>query len=106
MGCSGHQSPGLFTHPTDKSVFHNKLSYWTDLAKLLERGELITVKGIKLVQLNPSSLFTGKLDGIFLADVLGGYDVFNGNLDAALSSGSQFPYVDPNSIQETRTDRS
>ena len=38
MGCSGHQSPGLFTHPSDKSLFHNKLSYWTDLAKLLEKG--------------------------------------------------------------------
>lgn len=38
MGCSGHQSPGLFTHPSDKSVFHNKLSYWTDTAKLLEKG--------------------------------------------------------------------
>jgi hypothetical protein len=35
----------------------------------------------------------GKLDGIFLADVWGGYDVFNGNLDAALASGAQFPCV-------------
>lgn len=70
MGCSGHQSPGLFSHPSDKSVFHNKLSYWTDLAKLLERG---------------------KLDGIFLADVLGGYDVYTGSLKPALSSGAQFP---------------
>lgn len=74
MGCSGHQSPGLFTVPEDKTVFHNKLSYWTDLAKLLERG---------------------KLDGVFLADVLGGYDVYGGNLDAALSSGAQFPIIDP-----------
>lgn len=39
MGCSGHQSPGLFTHPADKSVHHNKLSYWTDTAKLLEKGK-------------------------------------------------------------------
>lgn len=35
----------------------------------------------------------GKLDGIFLADVWGGYDVYNGSLDAALSSGAQFPWV-------------
>ncbi|UZJ56164.1 hypothetical protein CBS101457_005484 [Exobasidium rhododendri] len=74
MGCSGHQSPGLFSHPSDKSVFHNKLSYWTDLAKLLERG---------------------KFDGIFLADVWGGYDVYQGSLNAALASGSQFPVIDP-----------
>ncbi|PWN87492.1 Nitrilotriacetate monooxygenase component A/pristinamycin IIA synthase subunit A [Acaromyces ingoldii] len=74
MGCSGHQSPGLFSVPSDKSVFHNKLSYWTDTAKLAERG---------------------KLDGLFLADVWGGYDVYNKNLNAALSSGAQFPVIDP-----------
>ncbi|MCO5566221.1 hypothetical protein L7F22_019897 [Adiantum nelumboides] len=74
MGCSGHQSPGLFSLPEDKSVYHNKLSYWTDLAKLLEKG---------------------KLDGVFLADVWGGYDVYQGKLDPALSSGSQFPVIDP-----------
>lgn len=74
MGCSGHQSPGLYSLPEDKSVFHNKLSYWTDLAKLLEKG---------------------KLDGVFLADVLGGYDVYKGSLDPALSSGAQYPIIDP-----------
>lgn len=36
----------------------------------------------------------GKLDGVFLADVLGGYDVYKGSLDPALSSGAQYPYVD------------
>lgn len=48
MGCSGHQTPGCYADPADKSIFHNKLSYWTDTAKLLEAG---------------------KFDGIFLADV-------------------------------------
>ncbi|PWN52523.1 Nitrilotriacetate monooxygenase component A/pristinamycin IIA synthase subunit A [Violaceomyces palustris] len=74
MGCSGHQSPGLWTHPADRSKYHNKLSYWIDHAKLLE---------------------SGSFDGLFLADVLGGYDVYNKNLDAALRSGSQFPVIDP-----------
>ncbi|TKY86257.1 hypothetical protein EX895_005082 [Sporisorium graminicola] len=74
MGCSGHQSPGLWTHPADRSRHHNKLSYWIDHAKLLEAGHF---------------------DGLFLADVLGGYDVYAGNLDAALSSGAQFPVIDP-----------
>jgi alkanesulfonate monooxygenase SsuD/methylene tetrahydromethanopterin reductase-like flavin-dependent oxidoreductase (luciferase family) len=37
----------------------------------------------------------GKFDGLFLADVWGGYDVYNGNLDAALRSGAQFPVTDP-----------
>ncbi|EPQ28554.1 uncharacterized protein PFL1_03858 [Pseudozyma flocculosa PF-1] len=74
MGCSGHQSPGVWTHPADRSQYHNKLSYWTDHAKLLEKG---------------------RFDGLFLADVLGGYDVYNKNLDAALGSGAQFPVIDP-----------
>ncbi|KAJ1017948.1 hypothetical protein NDA13_006557 [Ustilago tritici] len=74
MGCSGHQSPGLWTHPADRSRHHNKLSYWIDHAKLLESGHF---------------------DGLFLADVLGGYDVYAGKLDAALSSGAQLPVIDP-----------
>ncbi|KAN0060503.1 hypothetical protein ACQY0O_007838 [Thecaphora frezii] len=74
MGCSGHQSPSLWTHPSDRSRHHNKLTYWTDHAKLLEKG---------------------RFDGLFLADVLGGYDVYNKNLDAALRSGAQFPVIDP-----------
>lgn len=74
MACSGHQSPGLFTHPNDKSHLHNKLTYWTDLAKLLERG---------------------KFDGIFQADVLGIYDKYGGSPRAALSSGAQVPLIDP-----------
>lgn len=74
MGCSGHQSPGLWTHPADRSRYHNRLTYWTDHARLLEAGHF---------------------DGLFLADVLGGYDVYGGNLHAALQSGSQFPVIDP-----------
>ncbi|SNX85431.1 related to dibenzothiophene desulfurizing enzyme [Melanopsichium pennsylvanicum] len=74
MGCSGHQSPGLWTHPADRSRHHNKLSYWIDHAKLLESGHF---------------------DGLFLADVLGGYDVYGSSLDAALRSGAQFPVIDP-----------
>lgn len=74
MGCSGHQSPGLWTHPADRSKHHNKLSYWIDHAKLLESGHF---------------------DGLFLADVLGGYDVYTKTLDPALASGAQFPVIDP-----------
>ncbi|HAR17033.1 MAG TPA: 5,10-methylene tetrahydromethanopterin reductase, partial [Bradyrhizobium sp.] len=55
MNCVAHQSPGLWTHPRDRTKDYNKLSYWTDLAKTLERG---------------------RFDGLFLADVLGVYDVY------------------------------
>jgi alkanesulfonate monooxygenase len=74
MNCVGHQSPGLWTHPRDRSSEHTTLRYWTDLARVLERG-----------------LF----DGLFLADVLGAYDVYGGNADAALRAAAQIPVHDP-----------
>lgn len=74
MNCVAHQSPGLWRHPRDRSREYKSLDYWTDLAVILERG-----------------LF----DGLFLADVLGVYDVFGGNPDAALLHGIQVPVNDP-----------
>ena len=74
MNCVGHQSPGLWTHPRDRSSDYNKLSYWTDLARILERG---------------------RFDGMFLADVLGVYDVYGGNPAAALRNAAQVPVNDP-----------
>ncbi|CAB3730087.1 Dimethyl-sulfide monooxygenase [Paraburkholderia sediminicola] len=74
MNCVGHQSPGLWAHPRDTSWRYKQIDYWTDLAKLLERG---------------------KFDGLFIADVLGIYDVFNGNGDAAIRQAAQVPVNDP-----------
>ncbi len=74
MNCVGHQSAGLWTHPRDRSVDFTSLEYWMSLARLLERG-----------------LF----DGVFLADVLGAYDVFGGSADAAIRAGAQIPVGDP-----------
>jgi alkanesulfonate monooxygenase len=74
MNTVGHQSPGLWTHPRDRSADYNTLAYWTDLARILEDG-----------------LF----DGVFLADVLGAYDVYGGTADAALRAGVQIPVNDP-----------
>ena len=74
MNCVGHQSPGLWTHPRDRSTEYNTLGYWTDLARVLEAG-----------------LF----DGVFLADVLGVYDVYGGDADAALRTAAQVPVNDP-----------
>lgn len=37
----------------------------------------------------------GKFDGLFIADVLGVYDVLNGNGDAALRRAAQVPVNDP-----------
>ncbi|AHJ64339.1 Dibenzothiophene sulfone monooxygenase [Granulibacter bethesdensis] len=74
MNCVGHQSSGLWRHPRDRSGTYNTLGYWTDLAQTLERG-----------------LF----DGLFLADVLGVYDVYGGNAHAALIDAAQIPVNDP-----------
>jgi FMN-dependent oxidoreductase (nitrilotriacetate monooxygenase family) len=74
MNCVGHQSPGLWTHPDDRSATYNTLEYWTEVARVLERG---------------------KFDAIFLADVLGVYDVYRGNADAALANSIQLPVNDP-----------
>ena len=74
MACVGHVNHGLWTHPRDTSRNYTSLSHWLDLARLLERG-----------------LF----DGLFLADVLGIYDVLDGRPDAAIRNAVQVPLLDP-----------
>ncbi len=74
MNTVGHQSPGLWAHPRDRSADYIDLGYWTALARTLERG---------------------RFDGIFLADVLGLYDVYGGSADAALRHAVQVPVNDP-----------
>ena len=74
MNCVAHQSPGLWTHPHDQADRYNTLDYWVELAKLLERG---------------------KFDALFLADVLGVYDVYRGSPDAAIARAVQMPVNDP-----------
>lgn len=36
--CSGHQSPGLWRHPRDRSSEFNNVKHWVELAQLLEKG--------------------------------------------------------------------
>ncbi|MFZ6845192.1 LLM class flavin-dependent oxidoreductase [Undibacterium sp. RuTC16W] len=74
MNTVGHQSPGLWRHPRDHSDQYTSAEHWTELARLLEYG-----------------LF----DAVFLADVLGVYDVYEGNADAALRHAVQVPLNDP-----------
>nr|WP_329602415.1 NtaA/DmoA family FMN-dependent monooxygenase [Gordonia sp. 135] len=74
MNCVAHQSPGLWRHPSDRSWNYNTIDYWVDLARLLE---------------------TGGFDGLFIADVLGTYDVLSGTDEAAIRQGSQIPVNDP-----------
>ena len=77
MNCVGHINHGLWTHPRDESHRFNELSYWTDLAKTLEQG-----------------LF----DGLFIADITGVYDVYQGNIDLTLKESIQLPSHDPSTL--------
>jgi FMN-dependent oxidoreductase (nitrilotriacetate monooxygenase family) len=74
MACVGHIQHGMWTHPRDRSSNYTSLDHWVRLAQMLERG-----------------LF----DGLFLADVLGAYDVYGGNADASLRGAVQIPLLDP-----------
>jgi FMN-dependent oxidoreductase (nitrilotriacetate monooxygenase family) len=74
MNTVGHLSPGQWTIPRDRSRDYNRLGTWTDLARTLERG-----------------LF----DGLFIADVIGIYDVYGEGPEAALRSAAQMPINDP-----------
>ncbi|MDQ8732726.1 LLM class flavin-dependent oxidoreductase [Bradyrhizobium sp. LHD-71] len=74
MNCVGHIQHGLWTHPRDQSCRFNELKYWLNYARRLEAG-----------------LF----DGIFLADVVGVYDVYGRSADAALRGAVQVPVNDP-----------
>jgi FMN-dependent oxidoreductase (nitrilotriacetate monooxygenase family) len=74
MACVGHIQHGMWTHPRDRSTDYLSLDHWTGLARLLERG-----------------LF----DGLFLADVLGAYDVMGGGAEAAIRHAVQVPLLDP-----------
>jgi alkanesulfonate monooxygenase len=74
MNTVGHVSPGMWTHPRDRTTDYRHLRHWIEFAKLCERG-----------------LF----DGIFLADVLGIYDVHAGGPETALARATQVPANDP-----------
>ena len=74
MNCVGHIQQGLWTHPRDRSTEYMTLDHWVDLARTLERG-----------------LF----DGLFLADILGIYDVHGRSPNPAIRHAVQVPVGDP-----------
>ncbi len=74
MNCVGHIQHGMWTHPRDRSLDYNTIEYWQHLARLAERG---------------------KLDGIFLADIVGVYDVYQGGPGPSIANAVQVPVNDP-----------
>jgi long-chain alkane monooxygenase len=74
MNCVSHIHHGQWVRPDTRQLEYNTLDPWVELAVLLERG---------------------KFDALFLADVIGTYDSYGGNRDAAVEEGLQIPVNDP-----------
>ena len=74
MTCVSHQSAGTWRHPDSRACDYNTIEYWTDMARELERGFF---------------------DCLFIADVVGVYDVYRGSAEAALIDAAQVPVNDP-----------
>jgi FMN-dependent oxidoreductase (nitrilotriacetate monooxygenase family) len=74
MNCVVHQSAGLWAHPRDRADSYASLDYWIEIARILERG---------------------RFDALFIADVLGVYDVYGGDVTTALREATQVPLNDP-----------
>lgn len=74
MTTTSHQSFGLWRHPRNRADEYNTIKYWTDLAKVCEKG-----------------LF----DAVFIADVVGVYDVYKDSVAPVLKDGAQVPVGDP-----------
>lgn len=76
MNTPGHLSPGLWRHPHNRTAEYKTSDFWTDFAQLFD---------------------SAGFHAMFIADVLGGYDVYKGpaNIGPALASGAQLPVNDP-----------
>jgi long-chain alkane monooxygenase len=74
MNCVSHITHGLWRLPGNNRERFNDIEYWTELAQLLE---------------------SGGFDAVFLADVVGAYDVFRGSADTSIREGLQIPNNDP-----------
>jgi long-chain alkane monooxygenase len=74
MTAPSHNWAGLWSHPRDASIHYNTLDYWVDYARTAERG---------------------LLDGVFLADVFGVYDVYGDSPATAVTHGVQLPNAEP-----------
>lgn len=74
MNTPGHITHGLWRQPGNNRHRYAELAYWQELAVLAE---------------------SGGFDAIFLADVIGAYDVYRDGIEPALREGLQIPNNDP-----------
>lgn len=82
MFATSHLSFGQWRRPEDRGRDKSTdLSYWTDLAKLLERGGVTS---------------------LFLADGYGAADTYGGSPEVAIRTATQFPKGDPSIVSHAR----
>jgi len=74
MNCVSHITHGMWVHPENTRERFNDIEFWTELAELLEDAAF---------------------DAMFIADVIGAYDVFRGGPETSLVQGMQIPNNDP-----------
>jgi FMN-dependent oxidoreductase (nitrilotriacetate monooxygenase family) len=74
MNCVSHIQHGLWGRPDTRQLEYRTLDPWVELAQILERG---------------------RFDALFLADVTGIYDNYQGGPEAALRNAMQVPVNDP-----------
>jgi len=74
MNCPSHMTHGTWRHPASRSYQYNDIAYWTDLAKLCERG---------------------MFDAMFFADVAGSYGSWKGSEGFYVENAIQIPISDP-----------
>ncbi|WBU36967.1 NtaA/DmoA family FMN-dependent monooxygenase [Homoserinibacter sp. YIM 151385] len=74
MNTPGHITHGLWRQPDNQRERYTQIEYWIELARLAEAGGF---------------------DAIFLADVIGAYDVYDDDFAPAVRRGLQIPNNDP-----------
>ncbi|THG28584.1 NtaA/DmoA family FMN-dependent monooxygenase [Naasia lichenicola] len=74
MNTPGHITHGMWRLPGNSRHRYTDLGYWLELARIAEQAGFET---------------------IFLADVVGAYDVYRGSADPAIREGLQIPNNDP-----------
>jgi FMN-dependent oxidoreductase (nitrilotriacetate monooxygenase family) len=74
MDTPSHIFHGTWRHPESRSLEYNNLDLWVELAQMAEQA---------------------RMDGIFIADVLGLYEGYGGTVDGVIEHAVQFPTSDP-----------
>lgn len=77
QGVMTHHGHGMWRYPDSQDRNYKTAQYWMELARIAERG---------------------KFDAVFIADVLGVQDVYQGSPGAAIKYSGFMPQIDPTQV--------